>query len=81
MSTGQPMTQHTSIGNVTIVVNGEPRQVNEGETISGLVRALELDPERLAVELDRRIVKRALWASTQLVAGAELEIVMFVGGG
>ena len=81
MSTWQTMTQHTSTGNVTIVVNGEPRQVNEGETIAGLVRALELDPQRLAVELDRRIVKRAQWATTQLAAGAELEIVMFVGGG
>jgi len=81
VSTWQTMTQHTSTGNVTIVVNGEPRQVNEGETIAGLVRALELDPQRLAVELDRRIVKRAQWATTPLAAGAELEIVMFVGGG
>ena len=64
-----------------IVVNGEGRQVREGETITGLVRALDLDPERLAIELDRRIVKRADWASTALPDGARLEIVQFVGGG
>ena len=75
------MTQHAAAGNVTIMVNGETRLVNEGETIAGLVRALNLDPERLAVELDRRIVKRALWPTTQLAAGAQIEIVMFVGGG
>ena len=49
--------------------------------LAGLVRDLELDPERLAVELDRRIVKRAQWASTPLQAGSQIEIVQFVGGG
>jgi thiamine biosynthesis protein ThiS len=64
-----------------IVVNGETREVRAGETIASLVRTLELDPERLAIELDRRIVKRAAWASTVLPDGARLEIVQFVGGG
>jgi thiamine biosynthesis protein ThiS len=66
---------------ISIVVNGEGRAVREGETIAGLVRALDLDPERLAIELDRRIVKRSAWASTVLAPGATLEIVQFVGGG
>lgn len=66
---------------MTVVVNGDPREVHAGETIADLVRDLQLDPERLAVELDRRIVKRAQWASTPLVAGAQIEIVQFVGGG
>jgi thiamine biosynthesis protein ThiS len=64
-----------------IVVNGESREVRAGETIASLVRTLELDPERLAIELDRRIVKRATWAATALAEGARLEIVQFVGGG
>jgi thiamine biosynthesis protein ThiS len=64
-----------------IVVNGESRAVREGDTIADLVRALELDPERLAIELNRRIVKRAEWAFTALPEGARLEIVQFVGGG
>ena len=64
-----------------IVVNGESREVPAGETIAGLVRMLELDPGRLAIELDRRIVKRAAWDSTELPEGARLEIVQFVGGG
>ena len=64
-----------------IVVNGENREVRAGQTIAGLVRTLELDPERLAIELDRRIVKRAAWTSTVLPDGARLEIVQFVGGG
>lgn len=66
---------------ISIIVNGETRTARAGDTISDLVRALDLDPERLAVELDRRIVKRAQWATTILPAGATLEIVQFVGGG
>ena len=81
MSTEHPVTQHTDAANITVVVNGDPRQVRAGETIVGLVSALGLDPERLAVELDRRIVKRAQWDSTPLAAGAQIEIVQFVGGG
>jgi thiamine biosynthesis protein ThiS len=66
---------------ISIIVNGETRTARAGETISDLIRALELDPERLAIELDRRIVKRAQWHATTLAAGAKLEIVQFVGGG
>jgi thiamine biosynthesis protein ThiS len=66
---------------IEIVVNGEPHSTSEGQTILGLLRQLELDPARVAVELDRRIVKQPLWPETKLAAGAQLEIVQFVGGG
>ena len=66
---------------ISIVVNGETRAASQGDTIADLVRSLHLDPERLAIELDRRIVKRAQWPATTLAPGATLEIVQFVGGG
>lgn len=66
---------------IDIVVNGEPRAASEGQTILDLLQELELDPARVAVELDRRIVKQPLWPSTSLRAGAQIEIVQFVGGG
>ncbi len=46
-----------------------------------VVRALNLEPERVAIEYNRAIVKRELWPSTALDNGAEIEIVQFVGGG
>ena len=73
--------EHATESTFRIVVNGESREVRAGETIAGLVRTLELDPGRLAIELDRRIVKRDAWASTALPEGARLDIVQFVGGG
>jgi thiamine biosynthesis protein ThiS len=64
-----------------IVVNGEARRAPAGQTILGLLDELRLDPARVAVELDRRIVKRSDWGSLELAQGAKLEIVQFVGGG
>jgi sulfur carrier protein len=64
-----------------VIVNGEDRLIPERETILGLLKTLELPPDRVAVELNREIVKRAQWESTELRDGAKLEIVQFVGGG
>jgi thiamine biosynthesis protein ThiS len=64
-----------------IVVNGERRTAPEGQTILGLLHELGLDPARVAVEYDRRIVKQVAWPETLLQAGSQLEIVQFVGGG
>jgi len=66
---------------IPIVVNGEDRTVPEGQTILGLLRDLQIDPARVAVELDRLIVKQPHWDAAPLRAGARLEIVHFVGGG
>lgn len=64
-----------------IEVNGEPRELEEGTTVGGLVRRLDLAPERLAVELNREVVRRPLWDATALSDGDKIEIVHFVGGG
>jgi thiamine biosynthesis protein ThiS len=52
-----------------------------GQTLLDLIHSLELKPERLAIELNRRIVKPAMWAGTEIPDGSEIEIVHFVGGG
>ena len=66
---------------IEIVVNGEPRTAAEGQSILELLAQLQLEPARVAVEVDRRIVKQASWGATPLHAGAQIEIVQFVGGG
>lgn len=66
---------------IEIVVNGETRQVPSGTTITGLLEILSVRPERVAVELDRSIIKTSFWPTTTLNLGARLEIVHFVGGG
>ena len=64
-----------------IQVNGEPRDVPDSVTLGGLVRDLALAPERLAIELNHRVVRRADWQDTILREGDRVEIVHFVGGG
>jgi thiamine biosynthesis protein ThiS len=66
---------------IEIVVNGEPQTAQAGQTILDLLQRLRLDPSRVAVELDRRIVKQPRWGETVLEAGARIEVVQFVGGG
>jgi thiamine biosynthesis protein ThiS len=66
---------------ISISVNGEQHLATEGETILDLLRQLQIDPARVAVELDRRIVRQPRWGETVVGAGAEIEIVQFVGGG
>jgi thiamine biosynthesis protein ThiS len=64
-----------------IIVNGEPQSAPDGVTVLQLLKILQIDPERVAVELDRRILKSPLWDETILRQGSQLEIVQFVGGG
>jgi sulfur carrier protein len=66
---------------IVATVNGEPKVFPAGTTLRQAVNALELAPERVAIELDRTIVKRELWDETTIRDGAQIEIVMFVGGG
>ena len=66
---------------IEIVVNGQGRPAPEGLNLSGLLAFLKVDPERVAVELNRCIVPRKDWEQTSVGTGATLEIVQFVGGG
>ena len=66
---------------VCVRVNGEERIVPLGSTVTDLLSELGLEPDRVAVELNREIVRKPQWESTELAAGAALEVVQFVGGG
>ena len=66
---------------IGITVNGERVERLEGITLAGLLDSLGLHPGRVAVEVDGEIVRQAGWAATVLRAGAQVEIVQFVGGG
>jgi thiamine biosynthesis protein ThiS len=66
---------------IEIVVNGQVRLAPAGGTLRELLLWLEVDPARVAVELNRSIVQRQVWDQTLIGPGATLEIVQFVGGG
>ena len=66
---------------IDVVVNGETVRVPSGSTVADLLRTLSLEPTRVAVEHNLRVVPRADHPALRLNHGDRLEIVTFVGGG
>jgi len=66
---------------VKIVVNGEPREIEQGATVARLLEALNLPQRYVAVERNDALVPRAAHETCTLREGDRLEIVTLVGGG
>jgi thiamine biosynthesis protein ThiS len=66
---------------IEIQLNGELTRVPAGLTLAGLLAHLELTPDRVAVELNRELVRRPEWHARAVAQGAQVEVVHFVGGG
>lgn len=62
-------------------VNGEPQSLAAPATVADLLRQLHLRPEQVAVERNKRLVRRVEHERTQLADGDRLEVVTFLGGG
>jgi sulfur carrier protein len=65
---------------MTVNVNGETRDLQDGETVRALVARYNLTPDKVAIELNRRLLRTEKY-DTLLKDGDEVEIVTFVGGG
>jgi len=66
---------------MNIFFNGQPRDVPDDATVSDLLVQAELDPRRLAVEVNLELVPRQRHAEHVLQEGDRLEVVTLVGGG
>ena len=65
---------------ITLHVNGESRQV-AATTVAELLDELQVGAGPVAVELNREIVPKGLYAEKKLCGEDRLEIVTAVGGG
>lgn len=63
-----------------VKVNGDARELPDGETVRGVIVRYNLDPAKVAVELNRRLLKSDRY-DQPLKDADEVEIVTFVGGG
>lgn len=63
-----------------ITVNGETKSVTP-MSVTELLGSLDIDPRRVAVELNLDILPKGSYETTLLKGGDRLEIVHFVGGG
>lgn len=66
---------------MNLTVNGELRTVPEELTVADLVALCALTPERVAVEVNEELVRRAQHGERILREGDRVEIVTLVGGG
>lgn len=64
-----------------ITINGDPRELQDGLTVTALLAELGIQEDRVAIELNLEIVPKARFADTLLKDGDRVEIVNFVGGG
>ena len=66
---------------IGVTINGESQQVPADQSVSTLLRHLQIEADRVAVELNKSIVRKRDWEQTPVNDGSRLEIVEFVGGG
>jgi len=64
-----------------ITVNGEKRPLSAGQTLAELVRELDLEGRRVAVEVNEEIVPRSRYEDHVLNSGDRVEVVAAIGGG
>ena len=63
-----------------IRLNGTEREIRAA-TVAEMIAELQLPTERIAVERNKQIVKKADWSSAALQENDQIEVVHFVGGG
>ena len=73
--------ESTAAAAPSIVVNGDPREVEPGLSVAELLYGLGLDAAMVVVERNRQILARQDLAGTPVEDGDRFELVHFVGGG
>lgn len=64
-----------------LLINGETKEIERSLNLSELLEKFSLPAERVAIELNKRVVRRKDWETIELSNGDRIEIVHFVGGG
>lgn len=64
-----------------VTVNGREMDLPEGLTVEGLIEHLGLAGRPVAVERNKKVVRREERAQIRLEEGDRVEIVTLVGGG
>lgn len=64
-----------------ITLNGEIKELETEVTLDRLLELFSLPSQRIAVELNHEVVRRAEWSNIKIKADDRVEVVHFVGGG
>ncbi|MDI1240357.1 MAG: sulfur carrier protein ThiS [bacterium] len=66
---------------MTIFINGEARKLDGVSTLASLLDALDFPKQRVAIELNKQVIRKQDWDSTDVADNDTIEVVHFVGGG
>jgi thiamine biosynthesis protein ThiS len=64
-----------------ILINGESRELTETLNLKEFLKHFSLPAERIAIELNKEVIRRKDWESVTVKDADQIEIVHFVGGG
>jgi len=64
-----------------ILINGDRKEINNEVNLTELLKLLSLPTERIAIELNKEVVRKKDWENIKLTEGDKLEVIHFVGGG
>ncbi len=66
---------------IKITVNGKQMQVNFKFSVKNLTDKLEMPLNKVAIELNKKILDKKIISKIYLQKGDKIEIVHFIGGG
>ena len=66
---------------ITIVLNGEERKIDGAVTLDRLLDLFSLPRQRVAIEVNKAVVRKQDWADTTVNDADRIEVIHFVGGG
>ena len=64
-----------------VLVNGETKEIPNEVNLSELLKNLSLPSERIAIELNKKVVRKRDWENVKVADADKIEIIHFVGGG
>ena len=66
---------------IKITVNGKQMQIIPKFTLKSLITKLKMPLNKIAIELNKKIIDKNRISKIQLKKGDKIEIVHFIGGG
>lgn len=64
-----------------LMLNGNETELTDNLTLTALLEKLQIEPARVAVEVNLKIIRKSEFENHILKDGDTVEIVNFVGGG
>ncbi len=64
-----------------VIINGETKEIINEVSLSELLKHFSLPDERIAIELNKEVVRKKDWEKIRINDADKIEIIHFVGGG